>query len=646
MTFEERALAAVQKYGVSIIPVEPRGKAPIYGAKSRTNTVEGVKEFAKKVPTDANYGIVADENFSLLETDDVTKFTAALGGGKIPHTLCISASPNRGYWVFRQTDKTRAIRKNLEWDGVFEWRHVNEYCVGPGSIHPSGREYRVVIDAPPAPFPDWLVDKLQELYRQAPVSSKPGVTTEVDKDAYSTLRAAYLENLNPLDLLKPDVEISMGRHGTLLSIAGLIHNGERDEEEAIEVLEQLWEKICTRPPRGRKEIEDIVHHAFSKDPCELGQGIVYSDGNTLRLFPNQAAYDAEVAQLLLARHKAGGDVPPPINDWRSLFHTYEELRDAPPVKFAIDGFLQEEGITILGALPAQGKTLVALAMCRALLEGTPLFGHFNVSRPAQRVVYLIPESGKSPFAHRLKTFHLMKHIENERMFCRTFSMPGSLSLKDPLLVEACKGADVILDTAIRFLPGDESSSSDQREFAQTLFDLLATGARTVTGLHHSAKSSETNQWMTLENVLRGSGELGAMLCSCWGLRMCDVGRTKLWIQNVKARDYQPCEPFVVEGRPHLALTGNFKLTHEPGLAGELSEHLTRRGNTGGRPRNEEVVEQATEILQLHAQGVGTREIARRLGVPKSTVSRLITENTESVGGTSHPSGDGPPTEGL
>ena len=64
MTFEERALAAVQKYGVSIIPVEPRGKAPIYGAKSRVNTLDGVKEFAKKVPTDANYGIVADENFS------------------------------------------------------------------------------------------------------------------------------------------------------------------------------------------------------------------------------------------------------------------------------------------------------------------------------------------------------------------------------------------------------------------------------------------------------------------------------------------------------------------------------------------------------------------------------------------------------
>ena len=628
LTFTDRALAAVRR-GFSIVPVAPRDKYPLRGAKSRTNTEDGVRQFASQVPVNANYGIVADSRFTILETDDHAKFVSALGK-PVPPTFSVSATPNRGYWVFEQTDKTRTIKKNLEWEGVFEHRHINEYCVGPGSIHASGREYVIVRDVEPIPMPDWLVDKLQELYRAAPISTKPGVTTEVDKDAYSKLRSAYLWELNPEHMLKADVEISMGRHGTMLSIAGLLHDGERTKEEAISILEQLWEKFCTRPPRGRKEIEDIVQHAFSREPCEFEPvnipTLISSGLVTFTTEEEKKEYEK--------------------TSWQCLFHTYEELRDAPPVKFAIEGFLQQEGITILGALPAQGKTLVALAMCQALLEGTPLFGHFNVPEPAQRVVYLIPESGKSPFAHRLRAFRLMKHIESKRMFCRTFSMPGNISLTDPLLLRACQGADVFLDTAIRFLPGDESSSSDQRVFAQTLFDLLAAGARTVTGLHHSAKSSEASQFMTLENILRGSGELGAMLCSCWGLRMCDVSRTKLWIQNVKARDYMPCDPFVVEGRPSIDLDGHFKLTHEPSLAGDLSEHLPRRGNPGGRPRNEEATEQATQILALHAQGVGTREIGRRVGVPKSTVSRLINENAESVGGTSHPSGDGPPTEGL
>src|SRR5215471_17010961 len=37
-------------------------------------------------------------------------------------------------------------------------------------------------------------------------------------------------------------------------------------------------------------------------------------------------------------------------DWRALFHTREEIEKAPPLRFAIDGFLQEEGITLIGGL--------------------------------------------------------------------------------------------------------------------------------------------------------------------------------------------------------------------------------------------------------------------------------------------------------
>lgn len=32
-------------------------------------------------------------------------------------------------------------------------------------------------------------------------------------------------------------------------------------------------------------------------------------------------------------------------NWRSLFHSYDEVINAPTARFAIDGFLQEEGIT-------------------------------------------------------------------------------------------------------------------------------------------------------------------------------------------------------------------------------------------------------------------------------------------------------------
>ncbi len=207
-------------------------------------------------------------------------------------------------------------------------------------------------------------------------------------------------------------------------------------------------------------------------------------------------------------------------DWRALFHTYEESLNAPPVKFAIPGFLQQDAITVIGGLAGHGKTLIMLSMAKVLLQGGPLFNYFpfEVTEPSSRVLYLIPESGLGPFVHRLKLFNLLDQVRDGRLFYRTLnSREPMVSLEDPCLLEAAKGADVFLDTAIRFMEGDENSASDHRRFAQILFNLQQVGARTITGAHHSPKNLGHANFLSLENVLRGSGDMGAMVATCWGL---------------------------------------------------------------------------------------------------------------------------------
>jgi hypothetical protein len=612
--FTERASAAIRR-GFSIIPVEPRGKAPLRGVKSRTNTEDGVRAFAAQVPEDANFGIVSDDTFTILETDNLDKFLAALGQ-ELPVTFCVSASPNRAYFVFEQTARSRAVTKNYEWEGVFEWRHKNEYCVGPGSVHPSGRTYEVITDSPAAAFPDWLVSRLQELYKNAPVSTKPNATNEVDRDAYTTLRDAYLWELNPSDMLKEQVEISLGRHGTMLSVAGLLHDGERTQEEAVTIIGELWDKFCTRPPRGKKEIEDIVQHAFGKNPCNFEpQNLPIPIHSGLTIYATEGEKEAGLDEASLR-----------------LFHTYAEFQSTPPIQFAIKNFLQIQGATMLGGLPGHGKTLVALAMVRSLLEGDPLFGYFPVNEVSQRVVYLIPECGHSPFKSRLETFRLEEHIKSRRFLYRTLSKGQILKLDDKVLLHACKGADVFLDTAIRFIDGDENASTDQKVFNDNLFALLNAGARTITGLHHSPKSAETANYMSLENTLRGTGELGAALSSCWGIRQCDKLKNTLYIDSVKARDFIPDEAFLLEGRPHLDATGYFKMLKAPGAAGSLNDNKPRREGekSGGRPLPEGTDKDVCmgRILSLKAEGKSLREIAEDLGVSKDTVSRWLKETEE------------------
>jgi hypothetical protein len=300
------------------------------------------------------------------------------------------------------------------------------------------------------------------------------------------------------------------------------------------------------------------------------------------------------------------------------------LENAPPLRFVIDGFLQEAGVTLIGGLAGHGKTILMLAMAKALLEGSPLFGDkpFSVPRPAQHVLYLIPECSLGPFWSRIQLLRLQDHVRAGRLFVRTLSSREQVSLDDPRLLRAAEGADVFLDTAVRFMDGSENDVESARPFADTLFRLLNAGARSITGAHHAPKGFESQDHMTLENILRGSGDLGAMLCTCWGVRQIDAAINRLYVQNVKPRDFQPCAPFILEGRPHLDMTGQFQMPLAPGEAGELSEHLPRR-NIGRRPSTHDKEEKMAQAAAFRAKGYSIRAIAAQMGVGKSTVDRLL-----------------------
>ena len=255
-----------------------------------------------------------------------------------------------------------------------------------------------------------------------------------------------------------------------------------------------------------------------------------------------------------------------------------------------------------------------LSMVRALLEQGKLFTKFQATRAANRVLYLIPEAGIGPFSARLRTFRLMDYV-GERLFVRTLSAKTPLTLADPRL-EAAEGADVFLDTAIRFMSGDENNAAEQKIFADSLFALQQAGARTITGAHHSPKNFSKETVMTLENVLRGSGDIGAMLVTAWGLKQVDAASNSIYIANVKPRDFQPCEPFIIQGRPSLDQTGYFEVTHPPGFAGALEDHKQGRG----RPEVANKESKIAEAREMKQQGASYRQIAKQLGVSTGTVS--------------------------
>lgn len=382
--------------------------------------------------------------------------------------------------------------------------------------------------------------------------------------------------------------------------------------------------------------------------CSLINGVLPINFKSYVLHVRQAAQDRQFSRLqeqlsqttahddrahLLAQMQEALVLKGPAaeQDWKSIFHSIEEFENAPPLRFAINNFLQEAGISMIGGLAGHGKTLVMLSMGQALLDGTPLFGHelFTVPQPSERVIYLIPECSIGPFWSRLQLFRIQEHVRSGRLLVRTLSSREQVSLDDARLLKAAEGADVFLDTAVRFMDGNENDVADTRPFVDTLFRLLASGARTITGAHHAPKGFENQEYMTLQNLLRGSGDIGAMLCACWGLRQIDADQNRLFVQNAKPRDFQTCGQFVLEGRPHLDETGHFKMLEAPGQAGELRSYLRKEDANGkqsrGRPVDPDKNTKLPQAVELRAQGLSIRDIAKTVDVKKSTLEGWLFE---------------------
>jgi 5S rRNA maturation endonuclease (ribonuclease M5) len=255
--------------------------------------------------------------------------------------------------------------------------------------------------------------------------------------------------------------------------------------------------------------------------------------------------------------------------WRALFKTHDQMEQGD-MRFLIKDFLPE-GVCLLGALSSSGKTWFALSMAKALTTGRNFLGlgRFEVAEPVN-VIYLVPEAGERSFRGRMDKMGI-----RDRFYCRTMKDGLPPKLDDPLLLAAVRDLKpaIFLDTAVRFVTveSENSASENANGLAAGIFNLLNAGAQAIVGLHHSPKNSR-EQEMTLENVLRGTGDIGAMCDAVYGLRVVDKEKLEVKVKCVKDRDFEGALPFHIQGRPYINDKGDFGVLFEPSaVTKELTE---------------------------------------------------------------------------
>jgi hypothetical protein len=201
--------------------------------------------------------------------------------------------------------------------------------------------------------------------------------------------------------------------------------------------------------------------------------------------------------------------------WQSAFHKICELAagESEPI---IEGYF-EEGLSFLGAKAGVCKTWQGISEGKALRTGDPFLGVFPV--PHRRaVLYLIPEMTERRFRNRCEKLGV--DINDPEFLVRTMNDGAPLPLGDPLVrscVESLRPV-IYLDTAVRFGGGKEENSAGEvsQGLINATYQLIQLGSPAVRALHHRAKDASDDD-LTLENVLRGSGDFGASAVCVWGV---------------------------------------------------------------------------------------------------------------------------------
>ena len=243
-----RALGAALAYarqGVAVFPCSA-SKAPLIGGgfKNAATDRTRVHSWWTRWPA-ARIGLPTGEKFFVVDVDRL----AAIG--ELPHQLPPTwtvRTPRGGlHYYFKPvegiTNSPGGLPKGIDVRGL-----------GGYVLAPPSPGYEVIDRTPVAEAPGWLLDLIR-----GPRKPDPKPTLRND-DAQPSLEG-FLEG-------PPILEGT--RHGTMLSIAGRLHDGARTAEDLARDLHAVNTARCA-PPLPASEVEAIAEWTSEKEPCSSGR---------------------------------------------------------------------------------------------------------------------------------------------------------------------------------------------------------------------------------------------------------------------------------------------------------------------------------------------------------------------------------------
>ncbi|HVA67187.1 MAG TPA: bifunctional DNA primase/polymerase [Elusimicrobiota bacterium] len=181
MTSQEAACGYLGR-GWAPIPLAPKSKNPPHGFDLRNRLARQMTEpelvEAWKDCPDAGVGLVMGApsgNLIAVDVDPRHGGDTSLKGLPLPPTF--TTETGGGGWHYLYVAKETLPKKIGAFSGI-DLIGQGGYVVAPPSIHPSGKAYKIAIDANVAPAPDWIVEACKA---PAEVCGSIAATSEVSR---------------------------------------------------------------------------------------------------------------------------------------------------------------------------------------------------------------------------------------------------------------------------------------------------------------------------------------------------------------------------------------------------------------------------------------------------------------------------------
>jgi hypothetical protein len=565
-------------------------KEPIENDWQEAKPVESAEKLLDVLrdhPQDCNYGAVTSKLTNLiLDFDSIDWLFDNWPVDKFPETFIVRTGRSGVQMHFLQTELSRQKLRNAALKNpnkgvstnVLEVLFDRRQGLLPGCFvkydNPDIGTYKELTPGPLLPIPDYVVEWICKLLDKTSPILKPGQVRSVrpDLDIEEKLKDAGLKSTR----LVRDGKVYLNHHDEMAMclVKGAPHTDNKGnnrcsafvfDPETGAFWYQCFAGACVATPRKTKKALAML-------------GLKLDD-------------------LL-------------VEPWRRFYDSKADFEKAGDLVWQIEGISYQGEVTGNVALQKHGKSWYILSKIKALLgpEGSTWMGHKVVK--ARRVVLFIPEVGRSSMYRRLKLMRLDQYLD-KTLFVST-SAHGVPDLENHEIMDSCAGADVFMDTLIRFLEGPENNAEVISAFAEKVFALLAV-ARNVEINAHTTKNYDKGSDMGPE-MFRGSTDITAFLSNGYGLMQIDKPTNTVFVKSLFSRDLPEDLPsFILQGKPWIDKEGDFRITDAN--AGDLKDHKKND------PLKNCSAAQQAQLKELHAQGLALRPIAERMDVKSHNTVR-------------------------